>query len=224
MGMATLNRALSEQQKSERRDAILRVALADFAETAYDELTMDRIAGDAGLAKGTLYLYFRSKEEVFLALCESELTQWFDVLDTALQTQRAEMSVNGLVELFAASLVDRPHLLRLLAILHTGLEYNVAYTAALGFKTLLKIRTEKTGTLLESYLRFLLPGQGAALLIKIYALVIGFEHLSEPSGVVRDVLKQPDMALFRVNLQQALLDTLKVLLMGLAYEAKYRQA
>lgn len=222
--MAALNRAISEQQKGERRDAILQVALKDFADTAYDELTMDRIAADAGLAKGTLYLYFRSKEEVFLALCERELIQWFDTLDNALQTQRTAMSINSLVELFAASLAGRPYLLRLLAILHTGLEYNVRYATALGFKTLLKTRTEQTGTLLENYLRFLTPGQGAALLVKIYALVIGFEHLSDPSGVVRDVLKQPDMGLFRVSLEQALLDTLKTLLMGLAYEAKYRQA
>ena len=222
--MTPFIRAVSDQQKAERRDAILQVALAGFTDTSYDELTMDRIAADAGVAKGTLYLYFRSKEQVFLALCERELIQWFDTLDTALQTQRAEMSVNGLIELFAASLAGRPHLLRLLAILHTGLEYNVPYAAALNFKTLLRTRTEVTGTLLESYLRFLTPGQGAALLVKIYALVIGFEHLSEPSGVVRDVLKQPDMALFRVNLEQALLETLKILLMGLAYEAKYKQA
>ncbi|MDE2140204.1 MAG: TetR family transcriptional regulator, partial [Gammaproteobacteria bacterium] len=180
-------------------------------------------AADAGLAKGTLYLYFRSKEEVFLALCEHELGRWFDDLDTALQTRRAEMSVNGLIELFADSFAGRPQLLRLLAILHTGLEHNVPYAAALGFKTLLKTRTQTTGALLEGYLRFLEPSQGAALLIKIYALIIGFEHLSEPSGVVREVLRLPDMELFRVNLQAALLDTLKILLMGLAYEAKYRQ-
>lgn len=222
--MAAFNRAVSDQQKAERRDAILQVALAEFADTPYDELTMDRIAAETGLAKGTLYLYFRSKEEVFLALCEQELTQWFDALDTALQTRRADMSVNSLVELFAASFNDRPHLLRLLAILHTVLEYNVPYAAALGFKTLLKEHTGKTGALLESYLQFFTPGQGAALLIKVYALVIGFEHLAAPSRVVRDVLEQPEMALFRVNLEQQLLETLKTLLMGLAYEAKYRQA
>lgn len=221
--MLSFNRAVNEQQKAERREAILQVALAGFAGTAYDALTMDRIAAETGVAKGTLYLYFRSKEEVFLALCEQELSAWFDALDSALQTRHAEMSVNGLVELFAASFSARPHLLRLLAILHTRLEYNVPYAAALGFKTLLKERTERTGALLESYLQFFAPGQGAALLVKIYALVIGFEHLAEPSSVVRDVLQQPDMALFRVNLQQALLDTLKTLLMGLAYEAKYRQ-
>lgn len=222
--MSPRNRAVSEQQKAARRDAILQIALTDFAACAYDELTMDRIAADTGLAKGTLYLYFRSKQEVFLALCERELSQWFDNLDTTLQKRRAEMSVNSLVELFAASLAGRPHLLRLLAILHVVLENNVRYVTALSFKTLLKTRIEKTGGLLESYLRFLAPGQGAALLIKIYALVIGFEHLSEPSGVVRDVLKQPDMELFRVDLEPALLDTFKTLLMGLAYEAKYRQS
>lgn len=222
--MSSFNRAVNDQQKAERREAILQVALAGFAGTAYDELTMDRVAAETGLAKGTLYLYFRSKEEVFLALCERELTQWFNALDAALQTRRAEMSVNSLVELFAASFNDRPHLLRLLAILHTRLEYNVPYAAALGFKTLLRERTGKTGALLESYLQFFTPGQGAALLVKIYALVIGFEHLAEPSRVVRDVLAQPEMALFRVNLEQQLLETLKTLLMGLAYEAKYRQA
>ena len=221
--MATRNRAVSAEQKTERRDVILRAALADFADTAYNELIMDRIAADAGLAKGTLYLYFKSKEELFLALCEQELVQWFDALDVALESRRAEMSINSLVELFAGSLASRPYLLRLLAILHTVLEHNVDYAAALRFKTLLKTRVEKTGTLLESYLRFLTPGQGAALLIKINALVIGFQHLAEPSGVVRDVLKQSDMALFRVQLEQQLLDTFKTLLMGLAYEAKYRQ-
>lgn len=217
------SRATTEEQKQARRAAILQVALARFADTPYAELTMDRIAREAALAKGTLYLYFKSKEELFLALCERELVHWFDDLDAALETRRAQMSVNALVELFAASLAARPHLLRLLAILHTVLEQNVAYATALAFKTLLKTRLEKTGALLESYLRFLTPGQGAGLLVKITALVIGFEHLAEPAGVVREVLRQPELALFRVNLERELLDTLKILLMGLAYEAKYRQ-
>ncbi|MDE2140118.1 MAG: helix-turn-helix transcriptional regulator, partial [Gammaproteobacteria bacterium] len=90
--MRPRSRAVSDEQKAERRSTILQTALTAFADTAYDELTMDRIAADAGLAKGTLYLYFRSKEEVFLALCEHELGRWFDDLDTALQTRRAEMS------------------------------------------------------------------------------------------------------------------------------------
>lgn len=221
--MAIERRARSAAEKAVRREQILRVALHCFADTPYEALTMDRIAAESGVAKGTLYLYFRSKEELFLALYEEALIRWHDELDTALETRRAEMSVNAMVELFAQSLARRPHFLRLLAILHTVLEQNVDRDTALRFRSLLRTRLEKTGALLESYLRFLTPGKGAALLLKINALVIGFEHLAEPSGVLRELLAAPDMALFRVNLQQQLLDTLKILLMGLAYEAKYKQ-
>jgi hypothetical protein len=52
--------------------------------------------------------------------------------------------------------------------------------------------------------------------------VIGFQHLAEPSGMMREVLAEPDMALFRVDLQKQLLETLRTLLLGLAYEAKYK--
>lgn len=75
---------------------------------------------------------------------------------------------------------------------------------------------------MEIYLPFLEAGQGAQLLLKIDALIIGFQHLAEPSGVMREVLKAEDMALFRVDLEAQLLETLRTLLMGLAYEAKYR--
>jgi hypothetical protein len=101
------------------------------------------------------------------------------------------------------------------------LEQNVDYPTAKRFKTWMKERVEKTGALLETHLPFLKSGQGAALLLKINALVIGFQHMAEPSGVMRQVLEEADMALFRVDLQQALLETLRTLLMGLMYEAKY---
>ena len=158
-------------------------------------------------------------------MCSSdlELADWFAALDAALQQRRTDLSIAGLVQLFAESIATRPYLLRLLAILHTVLEHNVDHATALRFKTFLKERLLKTGALLEGYLRFLTPGQGVEVLLKIDALIIGLQHLAEPSGVMRAVLAQPDMALFRVDLQQQMLDTMKILLMGLAYEAKYKQ-
>ena len=38
-----------------------------FARQGYSETVVDDIAGQAGIGKGTLYLYFKSKEEIFLA-------------------------------------------------------------------------------------------------------------------------------------------------------------
>lgn len=221
--MPVTNRAMTDQQKQLRRSEILRVAMQRFAVTSYESLSMADIAAETGVAKGTLYLYFRSKEELFLALYEQELEAWFDELDSALSGQQGAGSIESLLQLVSESIARRPAFLRLIAILHTVLERNVDHATALRFKTRLRERVLNTGRLLEQHLPFLQAGQGAELLLKTDALVIGFQHLAEPSEVLREVLALPEMSLFRIDLEQQLLNTLRTLLMGLAYEARARQ-
>jgi len=215
------NRAMTEEQKQARRADILKVALHRFTLMPYDRLSMADTADEAGVAKGTLYLYFSSKEEMFLAVYTDELNAWFDELDAALAASPGGASIAVFLQILGDSLTRRPQLLRLIAILHTVLEQNVDYATAKRFKSWLKERLLKTGALIEVYLPFLKPGQGAELTLKIDALVIGFQHMAEPSGVMREVLAEEGMALFRVDLKEALLGTVRTLLMGLAYEAKY---
>ena len=50
-----------------RRACILNAARCVFARQGYAETIVDDIAGQAGIAKGTLYLYFKSKEDIYLA-------------------------------------------------------------------------------------------------------------------------------------------------------------
>lgn len=215
------SRAVTDVQKEARRADILKVAAHRFTLTPYDSLSMADTADEAGVAKGTLYLYFKSKEEMFLAIYTDQLNEWFEELDRRLQQAGGEASIAGFVQAVGETLSSRPQLLRLTAILHTVLERNVDYAAAKRFKHWLKDRTLATGTLLEQHLRFLKPGQGARLLMDINALVIGLQHMAEPSEVMQQVLAEDGMELFRVELQKNLLETLRTLLMGLMYEAKY---
>src|SRR5688500_3068892 len=50
-----------------RRACILQAARCVFARQGYADTVVDDIAGQAGIGKGTLYLYFDSKEAIFLA-------------------------------------------------------------------------------------------------------------------------------------------------------------
>ena len=216
------NRAMTEAQKEARRADILKVALHRFTLMPYEDLSMAETADEAGVAKGTLYLYFRSKEEMFLAIYTDQLNGWFDEMDRELSEAKGGASIAAFVKFMGESLDRRPQFLRLTAILHTVLEQNLDHATAQRFKTWFKERIEKSGRLLEVYLPFLEPGQGARLLLKIDALIIGFQHQAEPSGVMREVLEEDAMAIFRVDLEGQLLETLRTLLMGLAYEAKYK--
>ena len=216
------NRAMTEAQKEARRADILKVALHRFSRMPYESLSMADTADEAGVAKGTLYLYFRSKEEMFLAIYTDQLNAWFDAMDAELGKAKGEASISAFVKFMGESLGARPQLLRLTAILHTVLEQNLDHATARGFRSWFKGRIEKSGSLLERYLPFLEAGQGARLLLKIDALIIGFQHMAEPGGAMREVLQENDMALFRMDMREQLLETLRTLLMGLAYEAKYK--
>ena len=59
---------LAESTRSARRGQILAAALACFARTGYHATTMADVAAAAGVSKGTPYLYFTSKETLFIAL------------------------------------------------------------------------------------------------------------------------------------------------------------
>ena len=57
----------------ERRDSILTAALDEFSAQGFEAARMDDVAKRAGIAKGTIYLYFDGKEAVFRALVREML-------------------------------------------------------------------------------------------------------------------------------------------------------
>ncbi len=58
-----------ERQRRIREEAILDAAEAIIQENGFDGATMDAIAERAEVGKGTLYLHFKSKNSIFLAIC-----------------------------------------------------------------------------------------------------------------------------------------------------------
>src|SRR6266542_5419590 len=59
---------LLETTRVARQNHILRAAVTCFARQGYYGTTMEEIAAEAGIAKGAAYVYFPSKEAIFLAL------------------------------------------------------------------------------------------------------------------------------------------------------------
>jgi AcrR family transcriptional regulator len=62
-------------RRAGRRRAIIECAAKSFAEHGYDACDMDCVAAKVGVAKGTLYLYFAGKQELFLACVDWGMQQ-----------------------------------------------------------------------------------------------------------------------------------------------------
>src|SRR6202142_2776506 len=65
-----------------RREAILTAALDEFSARGFEAARLDDVAKRAGVAKGTIYLYFRDKESLFQELIRAMLTPLVGTIET----------------------------------------------------------------------------------------------------------------------------------------------
>ncbi len=78
---------VTTQYKSQLRERIIESAVECFAKTGFDRTKMDDIANVSDVSKGTLYLYFKNKEDLFYGICESSLKKVKEQLDGMLITR-----------------------------------------------------------------------------------------------------------------------------------------
>ena len=64
---------VTSQYKLDIRERIVRSTIECFSKYGFDRSRMDDIAQAANISKGTVYLYFKSKEDLFYAICENNL-------------------------------------------------------------------------------------------------------------------------------------------------------
>ncbi|MFZ0888741.1 MAG: TetR/AcrR family transcriptional regulator [Candidatus Binataceae bacterium] len=97
-----------------KRERILAAALRLFAQQPYQEVTMDAVAKQASVAKGTLYLYFASKEDLYLGVISDGLekaSQSFPMDPEADVAERLRAAISVVIRFYD----ERRDFLRLLA-------------------------------------------------------------------------------------------------------------
>lgn len=74
--LTELKRARTDDQKAARRRTILNAAERHFADVGFEAFSMARVGRQAGVAKGTLYLYFQTREALLMAVFLEKLADW----------------------------------------------------------------------------------------------------------------------------------------------------
>ena len=96
-----------EERRDERRDGILDVARDCFLADGYAATSMSTIAARLGGSKGTLYNYFKSKDEVYLALASEGARQFAPLLKAhRAQSSGWEEFLNAAIEAYFLFLAD----------------------------------------------------------------------------------------------------------------------
>ena len=121
--VAINQRARSLEQKALRRRAVLQVAETYLLEVGYEAFSMSKLAKKIGLAKGTLYLYFQTREELFLTLYDQSLIRWSQTFIDELSDSMTSKAYSQ--KLFSTASADGTFLPLLIRLEHM-IEHNVA--------------------------------------------------------------------------------------------------
>ena len=90
-------RARSPAEKGDRKQNILAAAAAIVVEGKMDNFTIGSLARESGVAKGTIYLYFKTKGDVFGHLFGTQLVAWSE---TVIEKCHGEMTEAEFAEIF----------------------------------------------------------------------------------------------------------------------------
>lgn len=127
--------SLKDKQREERSLLILQAAYDVLIEKGYYEASMDEIAARVGISKGTLYLHFKSKEDLIFMLIEDEIGKFVSIIDRLIDQ---DISVRDRLEQI---------LLESYKSIQTGRQFLIALRAIGLNKGLINDRLEEQATL-----------------------------------------------------------------------------
>lgn len=186
-------RAISDKAKAQRKQAIIDSARKIYVQEKNISIPVSEIAKEAGLAKGTVYLYFKTREAMDLEILRQSIGECFDKIDSALNNKNSK---EGLIEVMSGFASD-------FLLVRLGSRYNLImekcgdYDVVGEFKEYLNKRMEKTAAEIMILFPFIEKREVIELFIGSFSLMIGLCQMAEPAFIARDVLESRGL----VNLQ-----------------------
>jgi len=101
-------RAYDAEARRQRAERILNAAAELLQRWGYKRLTMDDVAAQAGIGKGTIYLHWKTREALFQAVLARELAALLQQLDSAVEQDPHNALPHRLGRVYFTSIMRRP--------------------------------------------------------------------------------------------------------------------
>lgn len=123
----------SPELTAARKEEIINACERLYRTMSFKEITLKEIGNVTSFTRTSIYNYFRTKEEIFLALFQREYDRWNEDL-TNILNQNEQLTKKELAELISHSLAGRQQLLKLLSMNNFDMEANSRQELLTAFK------------------------------------------------------------------------------------------
>ena len=123
----------SPELTAARKEEIVNACEQLYQTMSFKDITIKEIGNVTSFTRTSIYNYFQTKEEIFLALYEREYDRWNEELEAILQDNEA-LSREELADKIAGSISNRQQLLKLLSMNNYDMEANSRPELLVSFK------------------------------------------------------------------------------------------
>ncbi len=201
-------RASTSESKEYRKQTILEAATSLFFENPGALPTVNEISKCCGIAKGTVYIYFSTKEQIFLTIIEELFTEFIEkTKGFIINSENSDDPLKSIIEDLCKYFSENRTMLYLAGMTNSIIEQNIEIEAAYEHKKSIQKQLLSLGEVMGSTL-----GHDkvlcAKLLLRTYAIILGVWQVCNPPKKVHEIHQKEGAKFLLPDFENELRETL----------------
>ena len=176
----------------QRREEIVDACEQLYQTMSFRDITLKEISNATSFSRPTIYNYFHTKEEIFLALFEVEYNKWNEDLARILESDQT-YSRTQIAEQIAKSLQNRPQLLRLLSMNNYDMEANSREELLISFKRAYGKSLDLFQCILEKYCTEKSPDEITDIVYVFFPFMFGIYPYAEVTAKQKKAMAEANI-------------------------------
>jgi len=179
----------SPERTAARKEEIINACEKLYQTMSFKDITLKEIGNETSFSRPAIYNYFRTKEEIFLALFEREYVRWNESLRSILQDNES-LGREELAEKLASSVAERKQLLKLLSMNNYDMEANSRPELLTTFKVAYGESMKIVGDILAKFC----PGKPVKDFIYVFfPFMFGIYPYTEVTDKQKEAMKEAEV-------------------------------
>ena len=191
----------SPERTAARKEEIINACEQLYQTMSFKDITLKEIGAVTSFTRTSIYNYFQTKEEIFLALYEREYDRWNEELES-IRNNYKSLSRSELAEKIASSIANRKQLLKLLSMNNYDMEANSRPELLASFKRAYGESMRNICRLLEKFCPEMTVGEIQNFIYIFFPFMFGIYPYTAVTDKQREAMKQADVDFAYQSIQE----------------------
>lgn len=201
----------STERTNARKEEIINACKKLYQTMSFKEITLKEIGKETSFSRTSIYNYFQTKEEIFLALLKREYDTWIMQLQEAIDTKEA-ISDEEIADILAKTLNDRQQLLKIMSMNHYDLEENSRMEMLIDFKVSYGKALKTVAQMLEKFRPDMDLGRREAFIYSFFPFMFGIYPYTVVTDKQKEAMEKADVDYLYSSVYDLTFTTVKRLL------------